>query len=218
VFNLKWGGAAGIFAFVLSLVIGLFSGTGLFALIRALIFGTLFFLLGCGAYWLVSRFLSDLIEGDGEEVPENALGSAVDISLEDEALPLAAGERALRENTLDQNGEDGYTEKGIVENEPALPENGGGAALPAGGTVAVPGAASGGEVDELPDMDAMVAAFIAPGDGEAPATEDQGPAESLFISPSGASRGNPKARDLVEGFKTNDMASAIQTILKREKG
>jgi hypothetical protein len=216
VFNLKWGAAAGIFAFLLSLVIGLFSGTGLFALIRAALFGALFFLLGCGAYWLVSRFLSDLIEGDGEGVPENALGSTVDISLEGGDFPPAAG--ALGENTLDQNGEDGYTEKGMVENEPPPPDRGGAAMAALPGTVAVPGAAAGSEVDELPDLDAMAAAFIAPGEDEAPAGEDPDPGESLLLSPSGVSGGDKKARGLAEEFKTNDMASAIQTILKREKG
>jgi hypothetical protein len=216
VFNLKWGVLAGSFAFLLSLVVGLLSRTGYFALLRALAFGVLFFLMGCGAYWLLSRFLSELLEVNREGVPENALGSAVDISLEDEDSSPLTGDGALGENGLDQNGEDGYTKEGAVENEP-FPESGGGyAASFPGRAAAVPGAATDDAVDELPDLDAMAAAFIPSRDNEARAAE--GPGESLFLSPSGVPAGDKKVRDLAEEFKTNDMASAVQTILKREKG
>jgi hypothetical protein len=82
VFNLKWSVLSAALGFVLSLLLSLVSGAGVFALIRALIFGAGFFVVGSLLYWMVKRFLPELlnVEDDGG----SGLGSHVDISLEDD--------------------------------------------------------------------------------------------------------------------------------------
>ncbi|GHT79819.1 hypothetical protein FACS1894130_09730 [Spirochaetia bacterium] len=88
--NFKWGGIAAGFGFILSLLIGLISGAGIFALARALVIGIVFFILGVGAYMVISRFLSELLEAipGGKDNP----GSRVDISVGGDDEPSADGE------------------------------------------------------------------------------------------------------------------------------
>jgi hypothetical protein len=152
----------------------------------------------------------------------------VDISLEDEEAALGAGEEgALLGNTLDQNREDGYTKNEAPENtgedpageSPPADEGpeGGDAAEPAALQAAAP-ADNPEAVDDLPDLEDMAAAFIPPRDAPAPLPEPAGGTETVLLAPSGLPSGDKKAQDLAGNYKTNDMASAIQTILKREKG
>jgi hypothetical protein len=92
------GIAAGI-AFVLSLVIGLFSQTAFSALLlRAVVFALVFFALSGVGFWLVSRYLPELLSGveggggeDGEEddLGFPAPGSRVDISVGGEGKTVA---------------------------------------------------------------------------------------------------------------------------------
>jgi hypothetical protein len=212
VFNPKVCVIAGGAAFVLSFLIGVISGGGpLAALVRALIFGALFVLLSGGAYWALSRFLPELFESSGEadlDVP----GSRVDIS---EAGVDGEGgrETGLDPNAdsfggnvlgLDQNGGDGYTLGG---GERSAPEKG--EAAPAGQASsrkpAVPVAADDIEsVDVLPDLEAMSDTFLQPVSGGEPSS---GPART----PSGN-----KPQTMEGDFNAKEMASAIQTILKRE--
>jgi hypothetical protein len=233
--NIKWAAAAGVFAFILSLLIGLISRTGLYALFRAMIFGVVFFFLGGGAHWLISRFLSELLDGGEEELTENALGAAVDISLGEDAFGDGTfGEGSLPGHPLDQKTEDGYTKEGQVGGNPAFPvelppdfnktspAEGGDEPLGDGMSPAIPAASagnpadnSGGDpeaVDDLPDMDAMAASF-------APSQDEPEPeAETVLLAPSDITGGEKKNQELMGNFNTHDMASAIQTILKREKG
>jgi hypothetical protein len=208
VFNPKLCGIAGGAAFVFSLLIGLVSGAGFpIALLRALIFGAVFVVLAAGAYWLAGQFLPELLSGSGDEADMDLPGSRVDISVEgDEAQPGAwQGEGAeLPEDAalgLDQNGEDGYTKKGVVEENSS---GGKGSGVPAGSGAAIPLADQDQDsVDILPDLESVSGVFLAP------AGEEGAPAPQR-------SAGGNKPENLDGDFNPKEMASAIQTILKRE--
>jgi hypothetical protein len=229
-FNLKWSGAAGAFAFALSLLIGLLGGGALIALIRALFFGVFFFALGSLAYWLISRFLPELLDpedfddddDDGEEA-----GSRVNIAVEggeDFALPGALngdfaeldslpglGGKAAGEApggpgnpaALDQNGEDDYTEKGNGA------QFGAGASGESGGFVAIPGDSTN-SVDELPDLGNLPSGFL-PSGGELETKVSMSPPAIPDTQAGGAGK-KPGAGD----FNLKEMASAIQTILRKD--
>jgi hypothetical protein len=213
---------SGIFAgagFVLSFLVGLFTGAQFpLLLIRALIFAAVFFALSGAIYGAIQLYLPDLLALNSREIP--ALGGQVDISIGDdegsvEGISLESvglGEEAdeFSENpgdsggdTLDQIDEAVYTGEGDMEKiqEPSKP--------------ALPGDLdfSSGEaetVDMLPDLDAMSGVFnsVSGGDGEPAGT---GSPSSGLASPG---RANKKGID--EDFNVQEMASAIQTILKRE--
>jgi hypothetical protein len=100
VFDLKISGIAAGAAFVLSFLLGLASGAAFSAvLIRALVFGLVFFVLSSGCYFLVTRFLPDLLDGAGDSGARGtAPGSLVNIALNDgeesgqPVVPGAAGD------------------------------------------------------------------------------------------------------------------------------
>jgi hypothetical protein len=202
VINLRVSGTAGGAAFVLSFLIGIISGAGFpMILVRALIFGAAFFALAVGAYWLISQFLPDLASGSefpsGTETP----GSRVNISVGDgEAGPEEGDEE--RTGGLDQGDTIGYTRKGEEENTGSgAPQ----AALPA--EAALPEMDSGDAadgVDVLPNLDGAAESFLPP------AAEDEAPP-----APARSPSGN-KPHNLGGDFNVKDMASAIQTILKRD--
>ncbi|MDR1908833.1 MAG: hypothetical protein LBQ35_02835 [Spirochaetaceae bacterium] len=126
--NFKLGAVAAALGFLLSLMVGLLTGAGLFALVRALLFGAFFFVLACGLYIAVSRFLPELLELSASPGTENEPGSRVNISVEgdvgsgafDFASPAGRGaEEAgfdpgapIPNAALDQLGEDAYTREG----------------------------------------------------------------------------------------------------------
>jgi hypothetical protein len=104
-------------------------------------------------------------------------------------------------DTLDQTGEDVYTGGGMVEeiqepSQPALPEGLG-------------FAEDMGSVDTLPDLESISGAFntesIPLGGGGDPGA-----------SPASPLGGQNTTKGLDENFNVKEMASAIQTILKRE--
>jgi hypothetical protein len=64
----------------LSLILSLLSGAGVFSFLRALIFSTGFFVIGSLLYWMVKRFLPELIVSD-DDLSNLNMGSQVDISL-----------------------------------------------------------------------------------------------------------------------------------------
>lgn len=85
-FNFKLSGIAAGIAFVLSLLLGFLGGAGILViLLRALVFGVVFFGLFCLGYWLITQFLPELLNPAAEdELGFSAPGSRVDISLGDE--------------------------------------------------------------------------------------------------------------------------------------
>jgi hypothetical protein len=101
-FNIKWGVVFGGAAFILALIFSLLFGKVLFltALVRALIFAVTFFVLGTGAWLLISSYIPDLLSVDTREDPANIFaskdtpGSTVNITLGDTsgaALPDSGG-------------------------------------------------------------------------------------------------------------------------------
>jgi hypothetical protein len=229
-FNPKLSGIAAGIGFILSFLLGIITGAGLpLLLIRALIFAALFFVLVSIGYGAISMYLPELLDNS---VAEPGFGSQVDISIGDDGVqdsgisldtgslgdglneftenPGDSGENkdSLPENTLDQNSEDGYTEKRNLEDAPQPLQ----AALPTEVHFSAGGADS---VDILPDLDSMSGAFSA---GSVPMG---GGGES----PVGVSPGEPfdhagktslEKAGLEGDFNVHEMASAIQTILKRE--
>ncbi|MDR2020757.1 MAG: hypothetical protein LBQ14_08345 [Treponema sp.] len=204
-FNPRLYVIAGGAGFILSLLIGFISGAGfLAALLRALAFAVIFALFAGGAYWVIGQFLPELLSsGSEEEIP----GSRINISVngddaEEQGGVLDPNSDSFGENVLglDQKGEEGYTSKGEAGEGP-LP----GASF----SIAVPTAADAdgaGEVDTLPDLDAMAEVFIP--------VMDEGQPQEVSRPASGN-----KPEKLDGDFNAKEMASAIQTILKRdEKG
>lgn len=234
--NLKLSGLAAGLAFVFSLLIGLISGAGILALIRAFIFAALFFALSGAGYWLILRFLPELLNGSGNGsaphfAPDNApgevppAGSLVDISLGDdedrENVPEAdvgdyiSVEEADRSQTsasedfsgLDQKGNNGYTIEGDIVENPIIAEDGEKPVLPA---------ALSGIPDNLPDLESLSTAFSSGGAKK----RGRGAVSEFMITPDGSagkkSAGGIGVDDLTSEFDAQDMASAVQTILKRE--
>jgi hypothetical protein len=215
--NIKISGIAAGIAFGFSLLIGLASGTGIFALIRAFIFAAIFFAISGGAYWLVFRFLPELFEPPENIVDTPQTGSMVDISLEEEPgaafQGLESGEIApggeLSEESAAENLS-GLDQKDNIEytNEEAMNE------IPAySGSESKDTPEILGLAEELPDLDSLSAAFSPDG-----SKKNGGELSEFTISSDSSIEGKPadKAGSMADDFSTHDMASAIQTILKRD--
>jgi hypothetical protein len=97
-FNLKWSAVAGCAGLILSLLVGALSGAGFpWLLVRALIFGGIFFVFGNGVWLLINNFIPELLfpdnSGDSGEEIDNSLpspGSRVNITVEDDKIPAEA--------------------------------------------------------------------------------------------------------------------------------
>jgi hypothetical protein len=221
-FNPKLSGIFAGAGFVLSFLVGLFSGAHFpLLLIRAVIFAAVFFALSGAFYAAIQMYLPELLAGDSGDL--SAMGGQVDISVgDDEAavggISLESGSLGedldnfsekggdSGDDTLDHIGEAVYTGEGDVEEIPDSPKP------------ALPGELnfSSGEaetVDMLPDLDTMSGVFNADSGGDLEAAADS-PAGSFGGQGSPARAPNKKGID--EDFNVQEMASAIQTILKRE--
>jgi len=217
VINFRVCGIAAGIAFILSLIIGIFSGTGFFVLLlRALLFAGVFFALAGLGFWIVSRFLPELMN-EGEDDYDLAVpGSRVDISVGSsiegafpddgsEAVDDIAGRpSAVKRQVytpLDQNADSGYNEErafdgdgsgGFSGLEPPESSDTGQAALP--------------DMDNLSEEDS-------PGVQEAEV--------DLFTSgaPEPRRSSSSKKPTMADDFDAKDLARAIQTVLKKdEKG
>ncbi|MDR1411268.1 MAG: phage holin family protein [Spirochaetaceae bacterium] len=102
--NSKIGGIAAAFGFVLSLAIGLISGTGVFAVMRALVFAAFFFVLANILIIIARRFLPDLLEFSPEPNGDPRPGSRVNIVEEDGAASMLGGEAGLENLDSGQGG------------------------------------------------------------------------------------------------------------------
>ncbi|GHV11007.1 hypothetical protein FACS189491_01500 [Spirochaetia bacterium] len=233
--NLKLSGIIAATGFVLSLLTGVLSGGGFpFSLIRAFICGMIFFGLACGIRVLINRFLPELLlPPQAEEDPlfpvEEESGSRVDIFVDDNDDDIPAGAVTPEENSagndldnisdlmatagtpaagMDHIEKESYTkgagelffgEEAAVDFVPAsLP-------LPLENTI--PGDKPGFE--SLPDLDVMAGAFMSPEDAGG---EDAAPAAfSADGKPPGV-----KGKSMVGDHNSRELASAIQTILKKD--
>jgi hypothetical protein len=221
VFNIRVSTFAAGVAFLLSFLAGVISGAVFpVVLLRALIFAVFFFVLAGGIHILIRKFLPELLAGEEGEEADPA-GSHVDISLEDPENGVTAGffdvegtetpglaDRESPENGmgLDQNGEDDYTDKG--EGGANSPDFGGG--TPEGPALGEPPALplDSGAVDVLPDLDSIEGTFTS---SKAEAVE-----ESTDYTPARSPAAKGKTNNAGGEFNPKDLASALQTILKRE--
>ncbi len=244
-FNPKISGIIAGVAFILSFLIGLFTGSQFFpVLLRAFVLGLIFFVLVSLSYWLINQFLPELLTSPHDESNGNdILGSKVDISIdglmdspddetgsksaagavpagnmENSAYAEAAAPGQIFSNRtsftqgLDQNSQDDYNGKGEGGISPLSAES---AVLPA----AIPEEDESESIDVLPDLDSMSGSF-APSeesDDESDVIEME---EDLSSSPSFVPEPSRTKQTGNSGdFNVQEMASAIQTILRRdEKG
>jgi hypothetical protein len=255
--NIRLSGIAGALAFILSLLLGIISGTRIpVVLLRALIFAAAFAVLSGGIYVLISLYLPDLLTHRDNSLGgiQDSPGSNVDISVDDadeEGLSTGYfqdgdekttefGENqglsdenldTLSGDGLDQNGEDGYTMGGDTRAaglEPLALDSSSGTSDPDASVSEAP-------TEELPDFDRMASAFEGAADGvpggaqtgdplleiseiggDGPVPSTGGPRPSEFNAQFVGGSLNKKTPDMADDFDINEMASAIQTILKRE--
>ncbi|MDR2500184.1 MAG: hypothetical protein LBD37_03760 [Treponema sp.] len=220
---MRWSSIAGGGAFVLSFLIGLISGAGVFALVRALVFGAVFFGLAAGVYWLINQFFPEFLAGasPGGSGGEGAAGSQVDITVEGDddfaaaglfrppaagraepdgldGPPEPAGGGAL-DTALDQTDEEGYT---APEPQGAAGGAARGAAIPSEGDDAV---------DTLPDLEGISGGYqpMIVEDTMDISTEPPNPARKPSMN-------SAKPLELDGDFRPKEIAAAIQTLLKRE--
>jgi hypothetical protein len=222
--NLKWSGIAGGFGLLFSFLVGVINGAGFpLVLIRALIFGIVFFILGGGIWMLINNFVPELLFPGEEEglSSESRPGSRLDISVgggQESALPELYGNSGAEEevgnisdllngtispgnNTgMDQKGEDGYTDNSGTgfQSEVREPSS--------GPPVSAPGDYDSAGV--LPDLDSMAEAFIPSSEGPVEGPADRPPPER---KPSGN-----KPQNLKGDFNPKELAAAIRTKINKE--
>jgi hypothetical protein len=107
VINLKLSGIAAVTGFILSLLVGIASGGGFpISLLRALLWGMIFFGLASGIWVMVNRFLPELLLssalGEDNPVPEEE-GAHVDISVDDGDDTIPAGAVSPEENSAEND-------------------------------------------------------------------------------------------------------------------
>jgi hypothetical protein len=207
--KIKVNGIAGVVGFVLSFIVGIISGGNLLiVLLRALIFGVLFFVFMEIFQRLISTFLPELLNPDADvsSVAGEVPGSRVDISVEDKKGDLFDVSGALEQNdlasrgesfaddveALDQNHKKDYTQQKEVEADP---------------TSFVPSAPW--SKDQVQGMDGAV--------GRDPwfSTDAAIPGNLPRVALS-TGQNNSNVQSTGKNLDPKKMASAIQTILKQE--
>jgi hypothetical protein len=221
--NLKWSAIAGGLGIVVSLLIGIVSGAGFpMLLIRALVLGAAFFVLGSLLWLVINNFIPELLNAGAYEEDSGSLppGSRVDISLGDSqesALPemfqnsesadevgniadLLNGKNTPANNTgMDQKREEGYTQKSGGEFQT---ESGGAAGSP---DVASLENVGGG----LPDLESMGEAFR-------PARKEPVEFEAEASIPERHRPAGNKTQNLQGDFHPQELAAAIRTKISKE--
>jgi hypothetical protein len=133
-------------------------------------------------------------EEGGPETPSAfVFESPVSTGIPDPVRPSPRG--------MDQNPQSGYTQGGSGGSRPPIQD-------PAGGFSAL----GDGDIESLPDLDALAGSFLsssAAGDDEFASAPGPSP------RPAGGTR-SKKGRNVEEDFNPKELASAIQTILKRD--
>jgi hypothetical protein len=245
-FNVRLSATVGVIAFIVSFLLGIISGTRIpIVLLKALIFAVIFVVLSGGIYALISLYLPDLLSPGADQDFQDAKfqdtqypdsrGSQVDISLDDQGgeeinssyfqggneNPGEFGDNqdildqnigTLSGDGLDQNREDGYTSEGVVETSAGTS---GEETPPRAGNSS---SETPGVMEDLPDFDSVAAVF-----GSEGAAGRSGGGASGISSPEtfnaefvGGPLKNKNTPDMGEDFDVKEMASAVQTILKRE--
>jgi hypothetical protein len=239
VFNFKVSGIAGGTALALSLLVGLISGAGFFAVIaRAFAFGAVFFILFCLIFWVLGQFVPELLSGSGDDF--DTPGSRVNISLDggplegafptgggDEvddiagnnrshAPPFQASGRDAKLPGMDQDGQSGYnTVRDDVDGTNSAHEfSVSGGNVKTGVSPADSGFESGNinvsNEGLVPDFDVLSGSFVSSGSEKEPESFDI-PSEPKR-PPSTRSGKDSGMGD----FDPKELAKAIQTVLKKE--
>jgi hypothetical protein len=229
--NFKVCGIAAGAAFVLSLLIGVFSRTAFSViLVRGFVFAVVFFALSGMVFWLVSRYLPELLSGGGaggggDDLDIPASGSHVDISvgspvagafpedasdaIDDIAGSPSTGSYTARPSSEAALSQAEYTPLDHEGNTGYNQERGidGNIGSPGGGGL---GALEGTNGEALPDMGALAEGAVE--DEQEVETED-------FDSPESSPRSSSKKPAMEGDFDPKELAKAIHTVLvKDEKG
>lgn len=236
-FEPRVGLIAATAAFIISFLLGVFSGALFWVLlVRALGFALLFFILVMGAHRLLSQFTPELLNPSEASVDEATadlaentqrdghLGKLVDLSVDDDSTPESAvlfpSERESQTGEggeefalgLDQQGQDGYTEE-TREEMGSIHSITTTAALPSGSVE---------DIDVLPDLESLSDSFISPlmddtDHGEGNDSSISGTYTKSGVPISGGFSGPGKTPKGGDSFDPHEMAAAIQTILKRDQ-
>jgi hypothetical protein len=77
VINVKWGIYAAVAALILAFTTSIFMGQASFvaAILRGLVFGALFFILGAGAWTLINTFIPELLFPEAHDAATNVFGT-----------------------------------------------------------------------------------------------------------------------------------------------
>ena len=200
--------------FIISLLLGLLSGTSFPSLIlRPVLFSIIFFGLSVLIPMMIQHFLPELLDID-RETPEVVIpGSRIDITEKTDTTPgvlfakpddseedmgniddisstSSSSEQEYGAQGLDQDGQNGYTGqgKGFVQDG----------------------------FDVLPDLDSLAGAFLST-TGEKPAGGQDEKEEYHGHSPARPVIGN-KPQALNGDFNPKDLAAGIRTILNKQEG
>ena len=242
--NVKWGMFASIAAFVLALATSLLIGQAspFIALLRALGFAALFFLLGAGTYMLINTYIPELMFPDAQKNVADIFsggessGKRVNITLgdtSDAALPgkgdiahslneiediadLLSGNIKRKPKRIDQESANDYN--GGTDDFVPVPESVAAASDGEGDfsmdfSSFVP--AGNKEAETEPQADSMENIFsLGPGQGLSP--EDSDIEEPASDMPERRVTGN-KPEKFEGDFSPKEIVSGIRTVLEKEK-
>jgi len=137
VFNYRWGLIPAIFALLVSVMLGVISGTSMnHIILRALVFAVVFFGLGVGMWFVVNSYFPELLAADSDNALQDSLektGSRVNITIDsagEYAVPelyktadspdelgniedLVSGAFKVRSESVDRNQEESYNERRV---------------------------------------------------------------------------------------------------------
>jgi hypothetical protein len=228
--NFRICGIAAGAALIFSLLLGLASGTPFPALaLRALAFGILFFMLFCLIFWLVNRFIPELLSVSGSSLsglnisPGQGGASAASSGSAAGAFPSSGSAAADDEvDDIESKVFESLT-RGSAQQDFSPNKDGVSDPSASGGldqkeeedyTEKRTSAAQPAGDDLMPDFDALSEAFsMNSGSGE---EEPDGGIEAVPVDRRPKS-GSKKSDALKGDFNPKELAQAIQTVLKKDE-
>ncbi|MDR2702163.1 MAG: hypothetical protein LBB72_07010 [Spirochaetaceae bacterium] len=239
--NFKVSGIAAGAAFVFSLIIGLISGAAFSAmLLRAFVFALVFFALSGVGFWLVSRYLPELLNGaeaggsgggDMDDYDISVPGSRVDISVGETSAagafpddasdavddiagsPSTAAYTSTSDEAALSQAEFSQAERSPLDQGKKTGYNQKRDFTDDIGSLVDPETLEEGQGEELPDMGS-----IGEGSVEGDVEDGQGMDVESFAPPE-PRHASSKKPTVADDFNPRELAKAIQTVLKKdEKG
>jgi hypothetical protein len=189
-------------------------------LLRALLFGALFFGLSCLTFWLLGQYVPELLNGAEDDLGIPVPGSMVNIhegpivgafpqdsseSVDDIGGRPGVRARQSQDVLLDQDEKVDYTDIRDLSDGPG--------SLSSGGFAGSPETPASSGAEAIPDMDGLSEAFT-----PRPGGFDAGVVN--FDTPERGSHSSSRPGTALRGdFDPKELAQAIQTVLKKdEKG